>query len=162
MNRSVWRKPLRILILSQFFAPEPNFKGLPFARELMRRGHEVEVLTGFPNYPGGKLYPGYRVRPWRREIMDGITVNRVPLYPSHDRLALRRAANYLELRPERVGARALAGQEAGRGLRLPSASHGGPAGDGVAGLARLSLGLRRSRPLARHGRLVGNAGQPAG
>ncbi len=86
---------MRILILSQFFAPEPDFKGLPFARELVRRGHEVEVLTGFPNYPGGKLYPGYRVWPWRREIIDGIAVNRVPLYPSHDRSAVRRAANYL-------------------------------------------------------------------
>ncbi len=82
------------MILSQFFAPEPNFKGLPFARELVRRGHEVEVLTGFPNYPGGRLYPGYRVRPWRREIIGGIAVNRVPLYPSHDRSAVRRAANY--------------------------------------------------------------------
>ncbi|MCE5267211.1 MAG: glycosyltransferase family 4 protein [Planctomycetaceae bacterium] len=85
---------MRILILSQFFSPEPDFKGLPFARELVRRGHEVEVLTGFPNYPGGRLYPGYRVRPWQREVQDGIVVNRVPLYPSHDRSALRRIANY--------------------------------------------------------------------
>ena len=61
---------------------------------MLRRGHEVEVLTGFPNYPGGKLYPGYRVRPWQREIIDGVTVNRVALYPSHDRSAVRRMANY--------------------------------------------------------------------
>jgi glycosyltransferase involved in cell wall biosynthesis len=81
-------------MLGQFFTPEPTFKGLPFARELQRRGHEVEVLTGFPNYPGGQVYPGYRVRPWQREIMDGVAVNRVPLYPSHDRSALRRVANY--------------------------------------------------------------------
>lgn len=85
---------MRILILSQFFAPEPTFKGLPFARELVRRGHDVEVLTGFPNYPGGRLYPGYSVRPWQRETMDGIRVHRVPLYPSHDQSALRRVANY--------------------------------------------------------------------
>ena len=81
-------------MLGQFFTPEPDFKGVPFARELRRRGHEVEVLTGFPNYPGGRLYPGYRVRPWQREIIEGITVNRVALYPSHDRSAVRRAANY--------------------------------------------------------------------
>lgn len=85
---------MRILLLSQFFAPEPGVKGLPFARELARRGHVVEVLTGFPNYPGGKVYPGYRIRPWQREIIDGIVVNRVPLYPSHDKSALRRIANY--------------------------------------------------------------------
>jgi colanic acid biosynthesis glycosyl transferase WcaI len=85
---------MRILMLGQFFTPEPDFKGLPFARELRRRGHEVEVLTGFPNYPGGRIYPGYRVRPWRRDVMHGIAVHRVALYPSHDRSAVRRAANY--------------------------------------------------------------------
>ena len=85
---------MKILLLSQFFSPEPNFKGLPFARELTRRGHEVEVLTGFPNYPGGKLYSGYRVRPWRREVVEGITVNRVALYPSHDKSSVRRVVNY--------------------------------------------------------------------
>jgi glycosyltransferase involved in cell wall biosynthesis len=85
---------MRILILSQWFDPEPTFKGVAFAKELVRRGHEVEVLTGFPNYPGGKLYPGYRVRPWQRERIAGIPVLRVPLYPSHDQSALGRAANY--------------------------------------------------------------------
>ena len=85
---------MRILILSQFFDPEPIVKGLPFARELSRRGHAVEVLTGFPNYPGGKLYPGYRLRPWQREVLDGIPVHRVALYPSHDGSAVRRTANY--------------------------------------------------------------------
>jgi len=85
---------MRILILSQWFDPEPTFKGLLFARELRRRGHEVEVLTGFPNYPGGKLYPGYRMRLRQREIMDGISVTRVPLYPSHDRSPLGRVCNY--------------------------------------------------------------------
>jgi glycosyltransferase involved in cell wall biosynthesis len=82
-------------MLTQFFDPEPHSKGLSFARELARRGHEVEVLTGFPNYPGGKVYSGYRVRPWQREVMDGIPVNRVALYPSHDTSAARRVANYI-------------------------------------------------------------------
>ena len=82
-------------MLTQWFQPEPTFKGLPLARALRDRGHEVEVLTGFPNYPGGKLYPGYRVRPWRRETIDGIRVNRVALYPSHDRSGLGRILNYL-------------------------------------------------------------------
>ncbi len=85
---------MRILILSQWFDPEPTFKGVAFARELVRRGHEVEVLTGFPNYPGGKLYPGYRLRPWQRERVDDIPVLRVPLYPSHGRSMLGRVANY--------------------------------------------------------------------
>ena len=86
---------MRILLLTQWFEPEPAFKGLAFARELMARGHEVAVLTGFPNYPAGRLYPGYRVRAWQRESMEGVTVVRVPLYPSHDASLLRRAWNYV-------------------------------------------------------------------
>ncbi len=86
---------MRILMLSQWFQPEPIFKGLPLARAWKDRGHQVEVLTGFPNYPGGRLYEGYRVRPWQREWMDGILVNRVALYPSHDQSTLRRMVNYL-------------------------------------------------------------------
>lgn len=86
--------PMRILLLTQWFQPEPQFKGLPLAKALVARGHEVEVLTGFPNYPGGRLYPGYRVKPWQREVMDGIQVTRAALYPSHDRSAFRRILNY--------------------------------------------------------------------
>lgn len=85
---------MKILLLTQWFDPEPCFKGLAFARELKRQGHEVSVLTGFPNYPGGRLYPGYCVKPWQRETMDGIPILRVPLYPSHDRSALGRILNY--------------------------------------------------------------------
>lgn len=86
---------MRILLITQWFDPEPTLKGLLFAQELRRQGHEVEILTGFPNYPGGKLYPGYRVRPFQREVVDGIPVLRVPLYPSHDGSGVKRALNYL-------------------------------------------------------------------
>jgi colanic acid biosynthesis glycosyl transferase WcaI len=85
---------MKILLLSQWFDPEPAFKGIDFARELHRRGHSVEVLTGFPNYPDGCLYPGYRVRAIQREVVDGVRVIRVPLYPSHDKSAVRRVLNY--------------------------------------------------------------------
>jgi glycosyltransferase involved in cell wall biosynthesis len=86
---------MKILFLTQWFEPEPVFKGLDFAKELARRGHQVEVLTGFPNYPGGRVYPGYRVRLRQRETMERIPVIRVALYPSHNASAVRRAANYL-------------------------------------------------------------------
>jgi colanic acid biosynthesis glycosyl transferase WcaI len=86
---------MRILILSQWFQPEPIMKGLPFAQALAARGHEVEVLTGFPNYPGGAVYPGYHVRLWQREYMGDIRVNRVALYPSHNNSGARRMLNYL-------------------------------------------------------------------
>lgn len=85
---------MRVLMLTQWFDPEPTFKGLAFARELKRQGHEVEVLTGFPNYPGGTLYPGYRIQALRRETRDGISIIRVPLYPSHDGSSMKRILNY--------------------------------------------------------------------
>lgn len=70
-------------------------KGLQFARAFVSRGHEVEVLTGFPNYPGGRVYPGYRMKPYHSEMMDGIRVHRVPLFPSHDRSPVKRIATYM-------------------------------------------------------------------
>ena len=85
----------RVLLLTQWFEPEPTFKGLSFAKELIRQGLEVEVVTGFPNYPGGKLYPGYKVRLLKKELLDGVQVVRVPLYPSHDRSAMKRVFNYV-------------------------------------------------------------------
>lgn len=65
-----------------------------FARELVRQGFEVEVLTGFPNYPGGKVYPGYHIKLLQREVIDGVQVTRVPLYPNHDHSAIKRVLNY--------------------------------------------------------------------
>ena len=85
----------RVLLFTQWFDPEPTFKGLVFARELVRQGFEVEVLTGFPNYPGGRVYPGYKIKWLQRETIDGVTITRVPLYPSHDTSALGRVFNYL-------------------------------------------------------------------
>lgn len=87
--------PTRVLLLTQWFEPEPTFKGLTFARALAAEGLEVEVATGFPNYPGGTLYPGYRLRPWQREVVQGVRVLRLPLYPSHDGSAVKRVLNYL-------------------------------------------------------------------
>ncbi len=85
----------RLILLTQWFDPEPTFKGLLFARALHDRGYNVEVVTGFPNYPGGRVYEGYRIRSIQREAMDGIAITRLALYPSHDNRALPRIANYL-------------------------------------------------------------------
>ncbi len=86
---------IRLLLLTQWFDPEPTFKGLAFAQELIRQGFDVEVVTGFPNYPGGKLYPGYRVRLLQRELINGVKITRVALYPSHDQSAAGRMINYV-------------------------------------------------------------------
>lgn len=86
---------MNILILSQFMTPEPQLKGMEFAKKLSESGHNVEVLTGFPNYPGGKIYNGYKLKKYQSEIVDGIRINRVWLYPSHDQSSVKRILNYL-------------------------------------------------------------------
>lgn len=86
---------MKILLLTQWFEPEPTFKGLLFAKALRDKGYIVEVLTGFPNYPGGKVYDGYKISLYQKEVIDGIVIHRVPLYPSHDSSALKRITNYL-------------------------------------------------------------------
>ena len=86
---------IRVLLFTQWFEPEPTFKGMVFARELIAQGFEVEVVTGFPNYPGGKLYPGYKIKALQREVIDGVQVTRVPLYPSHGQSGIGRLVNYI-------------------------------------------------------------------
>lgn len=86
---------MRILFVTQWFEPEPAFKGATFAAALKAQGHDVEVATGFPNYPGGKLYPGFRIRPYRREVIGGIVTHRLALWPSHNSSSLGRIANYV-------------------------------------------------------------------
>jgi glycosyltransferase involved in cell wall biosynthesis len=85
----------RVLLLTQWFDPEPTFKGLVFARELVRQGFDVEVVTGFPNYPGGKVYAGYKIKLIQRECIDGVQITRLPLYPNHDQSAIKRVLNYV-------------------------------------------------------------------
>jgi len=85
---------MRILFIMQWFEPEPTFKGLVFARELVRQGLDVEVVTGFPNYPGGQLYVGYEIKLIQRECIDGVQITRLPLYPNHDHSATKRVINY--------------------------------------------------------------------
>lgn len=88
-------KSNRVLLLTQWFDPEPTFKGLVFARELVRQGFEVEVITGFPNYPCGRIYPGYRIKLIQKDVVDGVAVTRLPLYPSHDQGIMGRILNYV-------------------------------------------------------------------
>lgn len=88
---------LRVLMVSQWYDPEGGSAAQAgvIARALRDRGIDVEVLTGIPNYPSGQVAAGYRIRPYQREVLDGITVHRAPLWPSHDASAARRMGNYL-------------------------------------------------------------------
>jgi len=86
---------MRILIIKQLFNPEPTAKSLDFAKELELRGHKVEVLTGFPSYPLGKIYEGYKQSFYKREVIDGIDVIRVPIYPDHSSSGKKRFLHYI-------------------------------------------------------------------
>jgi glycosyltransferase involved in cell wall biosynthesis len=86
---------LKILILTQWYPPEPALLLQELAQTLLARGHDVTVLTGFPNYPSGMLYPGYHIRLHQHEVLAGVPVERVPLYPEHSRSTVGRVFNYV-------------------------------------------------------------------
>lgn len=94
---------MRVLILSQYYTPEPVEKVHDLASGLVRNGHEVEVLTGFPCYPHGKIYSGYRQRLASHEVLDGVTVRRIPQLPDHSRSVLRRVVYYLSFALSAIG-----------------------------------------------------------
>ena len=50
---------MKILVVCQYYYPEP-VRITDICEELVKRGHEVTVLTGVPNYPMGIIYKGYR------------------------------------------------------------------------------------------------------
>lgn len=85
----------RIIFLTQFYDPEPAYKGQAFAEAVRDLGYDVEVVTGFPNYPSGKIYDGYRIRPIQRSEQNGVSITRLALYPSHDTGKFGRILNYL-------------------------------------------------------------------
>jgi len=85
---------LKILICSQYFWPE-SFRINDLALGLKERGHEVTVLTGMPNYPSGRLFPGYRLFSPSTGKFEGIPVYRVPLIPRGNGERWRLALNYV-------------------------------------------------------------------
>lgn len=66
---------MRILIITQYIYPE-NFKSNELSFELAKRGHDVEVLTGIPNYPEGVYYKGYGLFKRRIETVNGVHIYR--------------------------------------------------------------------------------------
>ena len=87
-----------VVILTQFYAPEPGAPQVrlaALARELARRGARVRVITGMPNYPDGRIQPGYRGRLTMREDVAGVPVRRVWLYAAAGRGSLHRLLGYL-------------------------------------------------------------------
>ena len=89
---------MRILFLSDNFPPEGNAPATRLhehATRWVRAGHEVTVITCAPNFPEGKLFPGYR-NAWRQvEVLDGIRVVRVKTYITANEGFLKRTLDYV-------------------------------------------------------------------
>jgi len=74
---------MKILFLSDNFPPELNAlatRTYEHCKYWVSQGHEVTVITCFPNFPQGKVYEGYKNKIYQKEIMDGINVIRVWSY----------------------------------------------------------------------------------
>lgn len=102
---------MRILIISQYYWPE-NFRINDVAKLLVNNGIEVSVLTGYPNYPSGVLFEGYKKYAHAIETHpDGYLVYRVPLALRGKASSFRLVLNYLSFIINGIifGSRLLAG-----------------------------------------------------
>lgn len=84
---------MRVLLVTQYFYPE-NFKSNDIALELTKRGHEVTVLTGLPNYPEGKIHEKYGFFKRTKENYQGFKVIRTWLVPRGKGGGIRLFLNY--------------------------------------------------------------------
>ena len=71
---------MKILIITQFYYPEP-FRVNEIAEGLEENGNDVKVLTTYPNYPQGVVYPGYKAKGVSIENINGIEITRIPSKP---------------------------------------------------------------------------------
>lgn len=85
-------KKKKILVICQYYKPEP-FRISDIFEEMVRRGHEVQVVTGYPNYPEGILYDGYGKGKHIDEIINGVKVHRCFTVP-RETGTIKRMLNY--------------------------------------------------------------------
>lgn len=88
---------MNLAILTQYYPPEvgaPQVRLSQLATTFVRRGHQVTVLTAMPNYPVGRIQPGYGGL-CRREERDGVRIIRTFIYPTQSAGLFRRLTNYL-------------------------------------------------------------------
>lgn len=85
---------MKILLITQYFWPE-NFTINQLAKLLAEKGHDIQVLTGKPNYPSGKIFAGYNAWNIQKQIWKNISIHRVPMFARGDKNAIKLAFNYL-------------------------------------------------------------------
>ncbi|TPL88655.1 glycosyltransferase family 4 protein [Mesorhizobium sp. B2-3-12] len=85
---------LRVLVISQHFWPE-SFRINEVVESLRLEGCDVEVLSGQPNYPAGKVFGGYSAFNFGTEWHpSGYAIHRVPVVPRGGGGGTRRIFNY--------------------------------------------------------------------
>jgi len=88
---------MRILFICHYFPPEQPpaaFLSFEFCQALQQAGHNVDVLTGVPNWPTGRILSGYNTHQVITENMDGVMVHRLPFLPSPSGGFIRRALDF--------------------------------------------------------------------
>ena len=87
---------MKILVFSQYFYPE-NFRINTLCRELVQRGHQVTVVTGYPQYPYGRIYDGYGFDIPYETGWNGVKICRVKVHPRGTNLLgmLRNTVDYV-------------------------------------------------------------------
>ena len=69
---------MKILVISQHYYPE-NFRITDICETLVKQGHEVTVICGYPNYPEGYIYPDYKGKNKKKhkdEVINGVAIHR--------------------------------------------------------------------------------------
>ena len=85
---------MKILVISQYFWPE-NFRINDLVLAWKKKGFDVEVLTGEPNYPTGKIFSNFINNRENYKIFEGVKVNRVKIYARGSGSKLSIFLNYL-------------------------------------------------------------------
>jgi len=86
-----------LVILTQYYPPEPGAPQIrleTLAKELIKIGIDVQIITAFPNYPEGKIFEAYRGKFMLNEIRNGIKIKRAWIYPASGRNTIKRLINY--------------------------------------------------------------------
>ncbi|MBR0741394.1 glycosyltransferase family 4 protein [Bradyrhizobium liaoningense] len=89
---------MRILFVTDHYPPEASAASIrcsTHAKRWIERGHQVTMLTNFPNYPDGKVFGGYRQSLYKREMYETVDVLRVPTLVFPNRGSILRILDYL-------------------------------------------------------------------
>jgi len=89
---------MKILFITDNFPPERNApakRTYEHAKEWIKVGHKVTVITGAPNFPIGKVFDGYRNKIYQKESIDKINVKRVWTYIVENKGFLLRILDYI-------------------------------------------------------------------